>query len=38
MPGRCCAIWPTGARCDGLAVVDDPALAAVNLGWLVDLV
>jgi hypothetical protein len=27
MPGRCCAIWPTGVRCDGLAVVDDPALA-----------
>src|SRR3954470_17480982 len=23
----CCAIWPTGERCDGLAVVDDPALA-----------
>jgi hypothetical protein len=27
MPGRCSAIWPTGERCDGLAVVDDPALA-----------
>jgi hypothetical protein len=27
MPERCCAIWPAGERCDGLAVVDDPALA-----------
>jgi hypothetical protein len=27
MTERCCAIWPTGERCDGLAVVADPALA-----------
>jgi hypothetical protein len=27
MPERCCAHWPTGERYDGLAVVDDPALA-----------
>ncbi len=24
MTERCCAVWPTGERCDGLAVVDDP--------------
>ena len=27
MPETCCAVWPTGQRCDGVAVVDDPALA-----------
>jgi hypothetical protein len=27
MPERCCAHWPTGERCDGVAVVDDPARA-----------
>jgi hypothetical protein len=24
---RCCALWPTGERCEGFAVVDDPARA-----------
>jgi hypothetical protein len=24
---QCCATWPTGERCDGWAVVDDPARA-----------
>jgi hypothetical protein len=27
VPEHCCAIWPTGERCDGWAVVDDPARA-----------
>jgi hypothetical protein len=27
MAERCCAVWPTGKRCDGLAVVDQPSWA-----------
>jgi hypothetical protein len=26
MPECCCAPWPTGERCDGVVVVDGPAL------------